>query len=440
MSQRRAAAAAKAAIKAEEYDSYDELLTDGEDEEQEPVTQADGTQPPSLIVGYLRTYRTAQYSASDLNTMCQTGDIDLQVDYQRDVVWTEARQEGLIDSLFLNYFIPPVLFSTRTSDDGTQKRVCMDGKQRLTSICKFMMGQRRDHFRAGYGKGKKFWYTYDPKIHRGRELPLREKKLFAQKQIHCAEFEDLNEGQEREIFQRVQLGVALSAAEKLQALATPYSVWMTSLLNKHVFGEEGDTINSYFKDWKQDRGQAYQNVCVLVYFIEKYPLPITSVSSIALGSWLKRVDAPEVHLRRKVDTVFYYYIELMKMYQDVAITACGKKLSPIEFSFIGVVLYVLGAYMSLEEIARRIGHMRTYVRQIDSNVRSNGSTIAALWQWLGQQPQRTIPGMRPMFEEEQEAAPSARKRRREEEADGDYVGGGIRADSPGQRRNTRFQG
>lgn len=46
---------------------------------------------------------------------------------------------------------------------------------------------RRDRFRAGYGKGKKFWYTYDPKIHRGRELPLREKKLFAQKQIHCGE-------------------------------------------------------------------------------------------------------------------------------------------------------------------------------------------------------------------------------------------------------------
>jgi hypothetical protein len=62
------------------------------------------------------------------------------------------------------------------------------------------------------------------------------------------------------------------------------------------------------------------------------------------------------------------------------------------------------------------------------------------WQWLGQQPQKTVPGMRPMLEEVQEAAPSARKRRREEEADGDYVGGGIRADSPGERRNTRFQG
>lgn len=48
--------------------------------------------------------------------------------------------------------------------------------------------------------------------------------------------------------------------------------------------------------------------------------------------------------------------------------------------------------------------------------------------------------MRPMLEEVQEAAPSARKRRREEEADGDYVGGGIRPDSPLERRNTRFQG
>ena len=30
---------------------------------------------------------------------------------QRDVVWTDARQEGLIDSMFCNYFVPPVLVS-----------------------------------------------------------------------------------------------------------------------------------------------------------------------------------------------------------------------------------------------------------------------------------------------------------------------------------------
>lgn len=98
-------------------------------------------------------------------------------------------------------------------------------------------------------------------------------------------------------------------------------------MQKHVFSADG--IQSYFKDWKQDRGQAFQNTCVLVLFIEKYPLPITSVASTALSVWLKRVDAPEAHLRRKVDEVFHYYIQLVGRYLDVAITACGKKLSPI---------------------------------------------------------------------------------------------------------------
>jgi hypothetical protein len=66
---------ARTGVKAEDYDSYDELLTEGEDEEQVPLTQTDGTQPPSLIVGYLRNYRTAQYAASDLNSECRYVDV-----------------------------------------------------------------------------------------------------------------------------------------------------------------------------------------------------------------------------------------------------------------------------------------------------------------------------------------------------------------------------
>lgn len=61
------------AVKAEDYDSYDELLTDGEDEEQVPLTQTVGHQPNSLIQGYLKPYRTAQYSAKDLNSGSGSG-------------------------------------------------------------------------------------------------------------------------------------------------------------------------------------------------------------------------------------------------------------------------------------------------------------------------------------------------------------------------------
>ena len=57
-----------------------------------------------------------------------------------DVVWPEAKQIGLIDSIFRNFYIPPVIFAVQT-EDGESVRVCVDGKQRLTSIQKFFDGQ-----------------------------------------------------------------------------------------------------------------------------------------------------------------------------------------------------------------------------------------------------------------------------------------------------------
>jgi Protein of unknown function DUF262 len=70
-----------------------------------------------------------------------------------DVVWSEIKQIGLIDSIFRNFYIPPIIFgklsrssvvfdayarglAVSQSSDGTERRVCIDGKQRLTSIQK----------------------------------------------------------------------------------------------------------------------------------------------------------------------------------------------------------------------------------------------------------------------------------------------------------------
>lgn len=95
-----------------------------------------------------------------------SGDINLEPEYQRgkcivvpdaafftidpDVVWPEAKQIGLIDSIFRNYYVPPIIFcefvpvlsaicsklsaAVNSSEDGSETRTCIDGKQRLTSI------------------------------------------------------------------------------------------------------------------------------------------------------------------------------------------------------------------------------------------------------------------------------------------------------------------
>ena len=54
----------------------------------------------------------------------------------QDVVWPETKQIGIIDSIFRNFYIPPVIFSVNTYEDGSETKTCIDGKQRLTSIHK----------------------------------------------------------------------------------------------------------------------------------------------------------------------------------------------------------------------------------------------------------------------------------------------------------------
>jgi hypothetical protein len=55
--------------------------------------------------------------------------VDSGLNSSADVVWPETKQIGLIDSLFRNYYVPPIIFAVRTDEDGEEIRLCVDGKQ-----------------------------------------------------------------------------------------------------------------------------------------------------------------------------------------------------------------------------------------------------------------------------------------------------------------------
>ena len=46
----------------------------------------------------------------------------------------------LIDSIFRNIYIPPIVFRLVKDEDGHEIRVCVEGKERLTSIVDFLTG------------------------------------------------------------------------------------------------------------------------------------------------------------------------------------------------------------------------------------------------------------------------------------------------------------
>lgn len=77
--------------------------------------------------------------------MIHDAEIDLDPPYQRgsssrasfpgsylcgpEVVWSEPKQSHLIESIYRNFYIPPVVFAIQRDEDGFETRVCVDGKQ-----------------------------------------------------------------------------------------------------------------------------------------------------------------------------------------------------------------------------------------------------------------------------------------------------------------------
>jgi len=68
----------------------------------------------------------------------QSGDIDLQPDFQRGEVWGRLKKQRLIDSILRDWHVPPIHVIENAK---TRKHEVLDGQQRLAAIRDFVDGQ-----------------------------------------------------------------------------------------------------------------------------------------------------------------------------------------------------------------------------------------------------------------------------------------------------------
>lgn len=87
-------------------------------------------QPPPEIVAY-----NELRSCADLCRLHSSGQLEIQPDFQRDIVWQRPAQTRFIDSLIKQLPIPSMCFSL---DPKSRRWKVIDGLQRMTAICKFL--------------------------------------------------------------------------------------------------------------------------------------------------------------------------------------------------------------------------------------------------------------------------------------------------------------
>ncbi|KAI0337134.1 hypothetical protein BDW22DRAFT_1340401, partial [Trametopsis cervina] len=310
----------------------------------------------------LRAPRQTTYSAKALFDMMEQGFIYLDPPYQRSFVWTLDRQIALIDSVFTNVAIPQVILSNEQLKGGREKKTCIDGKQRLTSILR--------------QTGKRLWYTKEASSTKAL-LSKNQRQIFETKQISCIEYDALTPEQQREIFQRVQNGVALTAAgtsqnstvTRLRAVSSPRADLIRSL--EKILGS-GDFFQPL--GWGKAMGRDTHCLVLTVYMCALQP-KVRLVNIPMLEKWLQ--DGKDVTERFRV-AMHETFEVLAALVRQEEFKGCFEKMPQFVFPFAGLLVFLNRARLSLGQLVSAVTGLRDVLRRRHGEAKVNGKVVKTL--------------------------------------------------------------
>ncbi|ORX34990.1 hypothetical protein BD324DRAFT_609725 [Kockovaella imperatae] len=408
-------------------DDYLDELTDDSEEDVKPNIGG-----PQILKGALQPPRHFSLSTKSIHEMIHLGNVDLDPPFQRDVVWSTTKMMGLIQSLFLNYHIPPILLNavSQADPEADVQMICIDGKQRCTSIREFMDGTIP--FQSPKTK-ERFWYTKYGDRKQGKQLPEALRRRFEMIQIPIVEYKDLSQEQMRDIFQRVQMGMPLTTAEKMQAISSPWTNWILELQKKYISheGTLGDMIKI-----DQTRGRAYQALSAFVQLAYYYPDRQSTISYVQQTVFLSRADQPDKPFKKKIEMTLALMVDIATNHFAKAFGVVTARVAPSEFWFTGLLIYTRMGIMSVESLAQYIGAMRTWIRSIHRDIRTNTATVKDLFAFLRDQvPKKKLPHAIPAAQAyegddvDPRDARAAKRQRASEDSDPTYRGTVIQRDT-----------
>jgi len=256
-------------------------------------------------------------------------------------------------------------------------RLCVDGKQRLTAISGFVSGRIPYIDRANR---RTFWFK-QPKKKNGLEVPQHLKDEFLKMKIRCAEYDGINEIDEREVFQRVQLGTPLTSSEKLQAVSSPWTRWINSVNAQYVAGPDGlqDKLGISGK-----HASGYHAVAHIAYCCFHLPKKQKIPTFATLSKFLDQGAGPSGALQRDMMDVMRKFTEIATAEKlRFGFTAISQKVAPVEFVYIVIMLFMLNQVCDdTTEMAQHIHDMRAYIRKEETDIRSNNKICAKLWKFI----------------------------------------------------------
>ena len=153
----------------------------------------------------------------------------LNPNYQRNIVWGPKQYLKFIESVFYGIVPSPIVLAI---DSTKNEKICVDGKQRLTSIRKFFTNEI-PYFVVDDSKIVLYWYSEvkaDTSIQKILEeihkIKNFENKLITKQmkswvendfQLTIVQYNDINYEQQIDIFNRIQYGMTISRGSYMKS-------------------------------------------------------------------------------------------------------------------------------------------------------------------------------------------------------------------------------
>ena len=155
----------------------------------------------------ISSHSTRKWTLREICDMDNGGVLKFNTEYQRSKVWNKQKKQLLIDSILRNYDIASIFLRQKSNSSYYE---CLDGQQRLKAIIEFV--------KDGFGLSPNITDELDGNTAKFSQLPENYRSYFKEFKINSVIVTDVDEETTSDIFLRLQEGMPLNSAEKLNAI------------------------------------------------------------------------------------------------------------------------------------------------------------------------------------------------------------------------------
>lgn len=310
-------------------------------------------------------YTPKKFSTEELVAAWKDGSLKINEEYQRGASWTQAQMQGLIDSIFRQYPIPPIFLHQIKAkglggEESTRYEI-VDGQQRIRALADFHSGK----FPLLEASDKKLRLPNSLRRlaapwgkRRFSELDESLRNQLKEKRIDVFVISELVDADEvRDLFIRLQSGTALSRQQIRDAwpgTVGPFIERLAGKLNRapavtlfKQIDRRGTRIDDESDDFDTDRQFCAQLLCL---FLARERDPLSQQS----------IGANELDKLYHENTTFGTDGEAAKRFQSIlkitsevflvafTKTADGKKRVKLKFK----KLDVIAAFLLIQDLSR----------------------------------------------------------------------------------------